>query len=82
MAYADDPVQADLRHHIAMQKLLPLLALALLSACGMKGDLVLPNAADAKPDGEAAPAVETPEEEAAKRQGVDPPSADPDVVTP
>lgn len=70
-----------------MYKLSPLLLISLLAACGMKGDLVLPDAApvpatpgDNRPSADASPA-ETPEEEA-RRQGVNPPSADPDLTTP
>lgn len=72
-----------------MRKLPSLILISLLSACGMKGDLVLPDAGgtaagagETKPADDAAPPVESPEEEAAKRQGVNPPSADPNVDSP
>jgi len=71
-----------------MPRFLPLLVLVALSACGMKGDLVLPEPADTRtapgatqPSGNATAPAETPEEEA-KRQGVNPPSPDPVLTGP
>jgi predicted small lipoprotein YifL len=65
-----------------------LLVCCLLSACGMKGDLVLPEPPDARTApgdggaaGNAAAPAETPEEEA-KRQGEAPPNPDPDLIDP
>lgn len=66
-----------------MHRLLTLALLAIVAACGMKGDLVLPESSgQAERAGEAAQPTGNAEEEAAKRRGVNPPTADPDVISP
>jgi hypothetical protein len=67
-----------------MHKSAPWLALCVfLSACGMKGDLVLPEppAAPEQPAPETGATVPTPAEtDEPERRGVNPPSPDPDLV--